>query len=445
MDRQQRPPSDPMVTANHSSGDDNSTNPLNRIHVFTSEDLKNFQQQDNEIRKIIENIHQVPINHEYSIHEGLLCRIVNRPYGNLIVPVVPKTKVKDILLAYHNSSMNGSHFGKDRTYHKIRDRYYWSNMYRDIANHIKACSNCSVNKYSRRKSNGHLNSVDPPTGVWQNLAMDFIGPITPSSSNKNSYILVITDLLSKYVVTKATRDNSALTAARTLVEEVILKHGVPNQILTDNGPHFTAELFNAVTSLCGVCHVFTTPYHPQSNGVCERFNSSLCENLSSICNDKRTDWDQQLSKTTFAYNTSRHTSTKITPFELMYGRRCRLPFDLPTTKTSVTQPHQYLEQLEEYLRSATSTAIENIQHQQIQSKQRYNVNRSNEKYSVGDFVYMKRLGFIHKLSAKYTGPYQVIQVLNDCTYRIQNPENLRELMNVHASRIRRCLSRDNEI
>ncbi|CAF4992161.1 unnamed protein product, partial [Rotaria socialis] len=80
-------------------------------------------------------------------------------------------------------------------------------------------------------------------------------------------------LLSKYVIAKATRDNSALTAATVLVEDVILKHGAPNQILTDNGTHFTAELFNAIMSLCGVCHIFTTPYNPKSNGVCERFNA----------------------------------------------------------------------------------------------------------------------------------------------------------------------------
>ena len=77
-----------------------------------------------------------------------------------------------------------------------------------------------------------MNSVNPPEGVWENLAMDFVGPITPASSG-NKYILVITDLLSKYVIAKATPDNSALTAAKVLVEEVILKFGSPNQILTD--------------------------------------------------------------------------------------------------------------------------------------------------------------------------------------------------------------------
>jgi hypothetical protein len=62
--------------------------------------------------------------------------------------VVPKFKVNEILLAYHNSSMNGVHFGKDRTYYKIRDRYYWPRMYDDIAQHVRSCPNCSINNYS---------------------------------------------------------------------------------------------------------------------------------------------------------------------------------------------------------------------------------------------------------------------------------------------------------
>ncbi|CAF1523912.1 unnamed protein product, partial [Rotaria sordida] len=283
----------------------NLSNRTNEIKVFTNEELKHYQQQDVSIRKILEDIRKKPFSSEYCLINGILHRNINRFNGIRKVPVVPKIKVKDILLAYHNSSMNGAHFGKDRTYYKIRERFYWPRMYQDVAQHIKSCPNCSINKVSRRKPNGHLNPINPPQGVWENLAMDFMGPITPPSSSGNKYILVITDLLSKFVVAKATRDNSALSAAKVLVEDVILKYGTPNQILTDNGTHFTAELFNSITSLHGICHVYTTPYNPQSNGTCERFNSSMCNSLAAMCNNKRTDWDQQLSKLIFAYNTSR--------------------------------------------------------------------------------------------------------------------------------------------
>ncbi|CAM2726315.1 unnamed protein product [Rotaria socialis] len=413
-------------------------NVVNHITVFTNEQLKHHQQEDNSIKKIIENIEKTPLKIEYCLNNGILCRNVKRINRIIAVPVIPKTKIKDVLLAYHNSPMNGAHLGIDRTYYKIRDRFYWPRMYYDIAQHIKSCPNCNINKYSRKKPNGYLNPVDPPVGVWENLSMDFVGPITPPSASGNKYILVITDLLSKYVIAKATRDNSALTAATVLVEDVILKHGAPNQILTDNGTHFTAELFNAIMSLCGVCHIFTTPYNPKSNGVCERFNASMCDVLSATCNTKRNDWDEQLSKITFAYNSSRHVTTKLTPFELIYGRLCKLPFDLPQRTTTVTEPHLYVKQLNEYLQMAKQIARSNIKISQEKSKQRYDANRMNETYIIGDFVYVKRLGLNYKLASKYNGPYQIIQQLNESIYRLQNPNELNEIFNVHTSRLRRC-------
>ena len=353
--------------------------------------------------------------------------------------MVPKNKAKDIILAYHNTSINGAHFGKDRTYYKIRDRYYWSGMYNDIAEHIRSCPNCSMNKCSRKKPNGHSDPVGPPTGVLDNLAMDFVGPII-ESAHRNRYILVITDLLSRYVVAKATRDNSALAAAKVLVDEVILRYGCPNQLLTDNGSHFTAELFNQVVSLCGVCHVFTTPYNPQANGICERFNATMCDSLASMCNEKKNNWDDQLSKVVFSYNTSRHSTTKFTPFEMMFGRLCKLPFD-PPTKTSIIEPQLYVKNLQSYLNDVKDTARRNIEQVQRRSKQRYDADRMNEKHGIGEFVYIRKLGLNKKLSPKYLGPYQVIQQLNDSIYRVQNPMKMNEILTVHTNRIRRGCQR----
>ncbi|CAM4869106.1 unnamed protein product [Rotaria socialis] len=431
-------PTSATTTTTQSNQQLNSLNTVKKITVFTNKQLKFYQQQDNSIKKILENLQRKPFKNEYCIKNDILCRNVNRFNGIISVPVVPREKINDVILAYHNSSMNGGHLGKDKTYYKIRDRYYWPRMYEDITQHVKLCTNCSINKQSRRKPNGHLNPVNPPEGVWDNLAMDFVGPITPSSSTGHKYILVFTDLLSKFVVAKATRDNSALTAAKVLVEEIILKYGCPNQVLTDNGTHFTADLFNNVTSLCGVCHIYTTPYNPQSNGVCERFNASMCDSLASICNKTRTNWDEQLSKTTFAYNSSRHSSTKLTPFELMFGRLCKLPFDLPRQSTTVIEPHQYVKQLDEYLQQAKQAVCTNIKFSQDKSKYHYDAHRTNEIHSIGDFVYVKQLKLNYKLAPKYIGPYQIIQQLNDSIYRLQNPNELNEIINAHTNRIRRC-------
>ncbi|CAF4645210.1 unnamed protein product, partial [Rotaria magnacalcarata] len=80
----------------------------------------------------------------------------------------------------------GAHFGVKRTFYKIRDRFYWPNMYKDIVQHISSCINCRKNKPSRRKPDGHLLSIEPPRGVWERLAMDYVGPV-PESKSGNKY------------------------------------------------------------------------------------------------------------------------------------------------------------------------------------------------------------------------------------------------------------------
>ncbi|CAF1624172.1 unnamed protein product, partial [Didymodactylos carnosus] len=111
-----------------------------------------------------------------------------------------------------------------------------------LEKYVQQCHNCAVKKHSRRKPDGVLKPIPPPRGVWETLAMDFL-TITPPLKTGNKYI---TDLLSKFVIVKATRDETSITAAKFFVEEAILKYGAPIQLLTDKGPHFIAQLFNDI-------------------------------------------------------------------------------------------------------------------------------------------------------------------------------------------------------
>ncbi|CAF4364935.1 unnamed protein product, partial [Rotaria magnacalcarata] len=99
-----------------------------------------------------------------------------------------------------------------------------------------------------------------------------------------------------------------------------LKYGTPKCILTDNGTHFTAAMMTELFKKIGITHLYSTPYHPMTNGQIERFNATMDAKIATLSNDKRTDWDEQLPFVTFNYNTSIHTTTGQIPFELIYGR-----------------------------------------------------------------------------------------------------------------------------
>ncbi|CAF3404701.1 unnamed protein product [Rotaria socialis] len=107
--------------------------------------------------------------------------------------------------------------------------------------------------------------------------MDFHGPIVPSSREDHKYIISITNILSKYVITKTVRNCTALAASKFVIHDVILKYGTPRAILTDRGTHFTAAIMTEIFKQLGVTHIFATPYHPSTNGENSGFLEAVVE------------------------------------------------------------------------------------------------------------------------------------------------------------------------
>jgi transposase InsO family protein len=407
------PSSTPAVTISSSPAD---------VHdiLFDYDTLKLHQDKDPGIQKI-KNV--LPLNHHYSIdHRHLLYKIVTRKNGSVLqIPWVPASLVPKVLYTYHNSTCNGAHFGIKRTFYKIRDRFFWPNMYKDIEQHVLSCINCQKNKPSRRKPDGHLHSIEPPRGIWQRLAMDYVGPV-PSSKSGNKYFLVLTDLFSKFVVTKAVPDNTSTTAAKFLLYDVFMIYGVPYEIITDNGQHFSSSLYESLLKLTRCCHIKTTPYNPQANGQCERHNATLVPNLVALSNNSRSNWDEKLLATTFNYNTTQHTSTGYSPFELMFARLPRFPADLssppPFHSHNISHFHDTMKQFIDHIK--TAARHNNIQHQ-LAAKQRFDQNRSNPSYSIGQSVLVRnRQSLQNKFSPRFVGPYTIINRLHRKTYIVQN-------------------------
>ncbi|CAF1281848.1 unnamed protein product [Didymodactylos carnosus] len=250
--------------------------------------------------------------------------------------------------------------------------------------------------------------------------MDFHGPITPSSKRGNKYIITITDVLSKFVIAKSVRDCSATTVVRFLKEDVITKFGTPKCILTDNGTHFTASLTEELFKQFGVVHLYTTPYHPQTNGQIERFNSTMDSKIGALSNQNKSDWDEQLSFVIFSYNTSIHSTTKEVPFKLLFGRVPVLPFDHQDEIVSIPQDPDYTKKLDEYLSSLTQEARNNIANNQARYKIRYDSNRQNPSYRIGDLVLIKSLGMRYKFDVRYEGPFRIIQQNGQKTFVVEH-------------------------
>ncbi|CAM4839442.1 unnamed protein product [Rotaria magnacalcarata] len=148
--QQQREPIPVTTTTTRPDQRSNLFKPTDRISVFTNEQLKFYQQRNNSIKKIIENIYKTPFRNQYCINNGILCRNVKRINRIIAVPVIPREKMYDVLLAYHDSSLKGEHLGNNQIYYKIRNSYYWPRIYEDIIEFVKSCSTCTIDRYSRR-------------------------------------------------------------------------------------------------------------------------------------------------------------------------------------------------------------------------------------------------------------------------------------------------------
>jgi hypothetical protein len=285
---------------------------------------------------------------------------------------------------------------------------------------VLSCINCKKNKHARRKPDGHLQSIEPPFGVWERLSMDYVGPVPRSRSGKQ-YFIVLTDMFSKFVVTKAVPDNTATTAAKFLLYDVFMIYGVPKELITDNGTHFTSSLYEALITLIGCCHIKTTPYHPQANGQCERHNATLVPNLVALSSHSRSNWDEKLPPTTFNYNATRHDTTGYSPFELMFARKPRFPADPSSTLPTLPDPIKYHVDMQRFIEHSKMAARQsNLTNQHI-AKQRYDRNRSDPHYQIGQRVLIRnRDPTRNKFSPKFIGPYTILRKVSHKTYIVQH-------------------------
>jgi transposase InsO family protein len=186
-----------------------------------------------------------------------------------------------------------------------------------------AKNNSEISKEERR-TKLPLQITDTPEVVWQNCSMDIIGPITQTCEG-NRYLLTLQGELSKYTLAVPISRQDASIVARVFVEQIILKFGITQTLLTEQGSNSLSELFVNVCKLLRVKRIKTSAYHPQTNGALERTHRVLVEYLRCYILEDQTDWDKWIPCATFVFNTSPHSSTGYTPHEILFGRKANIP------------------------------------------------------------------------------------------------------------------------
>ena len=319
---------------------------------------------------------------------------------------------------FHNDP-TAAHFATDAMFDKIRSRYFWPQMYEEIRSYVQACDQCQRRGKSKRNQMLHPIPVNSP---FYQIGIDFVGPL-PLTEQGNKYIIVAIDYLTKWPEAKPVPAATAEQVAKFLYEDIIGRHGCPTKILSDQGTHFRNNMIAHLTKKFQIKQTFSTPYHPQTNGLVERFNRTLCESLSKLANDHKTDWDKYIAPVLFAYRTTKHNTTKFTPFYLVYGRDAKLPMDsleLEREHNLLTRIHDLVEDLPR----GRFCAKEQIEIGQAKQKELYDKKIKQEQHFLLEqkVLYYKAAQdnqHTGKLLPKWKGPYFIHEVQSNGSYKIR--------------------------
>ncbi|CAF1423056.1 unnamed protein product [Rotaria sordida] len=393
-------------------------------NYFDSNKLQQEQARDPNIQNIIRRLQHKPNNSPFIFKDNLLRKIMTiSPHSKIERDVIylPSSMIKSLLYACHNDPMTGGHFSLDRTYHKIKNLYWWSKMKLSIFQHIKSCLACQQYNVGRQKRHGQLNPIPPREGPFLLIGIDYCGPLK-TTPRENQYVLVINDYFTRHIIAIALPNCTAETTAQALFNEYFCKYGIPSTILSDQGPHFQNQLMQNIRKLIGYNHIYSTPYHPQTNGVVERFNSTFIPQISKLQDTEDNNWDEYLQAVVFAYNSGVHKTTKYSPYELVYGRPPRLPISTRPPYFSFSKPNDYFNQLQKTLRIYHQAAKQNILRQQQDNKYRYDKNRPDPHYKLGDKVLTRIYGLRGKLDPKFSPIPKVIISVNHPIYIVHDTQ-----------------------
>lgn len=318
----------------------------------------------------------------------------------------------DILKKYHDDPIFGGHCGQKRLLANIKTRYVWRYMTKDVANYVKNCKKCLLNKV-RSGTRQPMTIIDTPQGTFDTVVIDTVGPLA-KTDNGNEYIVTLICDLSKYLIAIPTNSKDANTVARAIFEKFVLIYGPMKEIRTDQGTEYKNQIMSKLFELMGTKHKFSTPYHHESVGSIERNHRTFNEYIRAYA-ENLSNWDSYLPYFTYCYNTCKNSTFqhKYSPYELIFSK---FPNEFENISFEKIDPiynlDNYAFECRYRLQTAQKEARNLIEKIKLRNKYYYDKRLNVIELKIGDKVLLRREPR-NKHANIYDGPFEVQHIDND--------------------------------
>ena len=303
-------------------------------------------------------------------------------------PLVPEGLRRRVFDSIHGLG----HPGMRASRRLISSRYCWTGLAKNVTQWTRECVSCQQAKITRHVSLPPATFLIP-SRRFQHLHVDLVGPLPPSQGK--TFVFTMIDRTSRWAEAVPLSSTSAADCAASLCTAWVCRFGVPDSLTSDRGPQFTSAVWAALCGLLGTDHNLTTAYHPQSNGMVERWHRRLKDTLRA--RGASDDWVAHLPWVLLALRAAPHEDSNRSPAEAVYGAPLILPGQFPSA--SEDKLDDFLQSFQKVVTKGThlATRPSNVKPAELPAA-----------LLSAEMVFVRRDEAKQPLSPLYAGPYRVI-------------------------------------
>ncbi|CDI83776.1 Similar to Transposon MAGGYgagandpolgenehomologues, related [Eimeria praecox] len=339
----------------------------------------------------------------------------------ICVPTLPV--ILSHVLYRHHDHVTAGHGGQEKTFLALSRLYYWPGMQSYTNAYVESCVKCRASKALTQKPAGLLQPILILSRLWIHVSIDFTTDL-PTTPRGHDSILVIVDSLSKMAPFIPKRKTATIANTVELLAGCLIRyHGFSDVLISDRDPRFQSTLWQRLCHRFHIKRAMSSAYHPQTDGQTEHVNRTLEQMLRTYRQTDESEWERLLPALELAYNTTSHSSTDRSPFEVMIGQNPLTAADLDTVGALAPTPTSPMTKMFRQLCDRTQSRIMKAKWQQ---KLYADTRRWDVTYKPGDLVWISSrhlpgLNQCSQLEPRFRGPFPMTERIGQLAYRVALP------------------------